>query len=99
MLTELGREYRDMRPRKTSGLKTDEVRKRIERWKAQVDRAQRSRKNTYWKTMGCWARRRKLLSSGLLDLAACLEVCFSMRAHVRYTSKRRSRIPRRIIDG
>lgn len=40
------------------------------------------RKKTYWITMGCWARRRKLLSFRAVALEG-LEVCFSMRAQVR----------------
>lgn len=53
------------------------------------------RKNTYWSTMGCCASRMKLL----LFTSFAEEVCFSIRAQVRYTSKSRSRTPRRIIDG
>ncbi len=41
------------------------------------------RKKTYWKTMGCWARRRKLLSFRAAVMEGLEEVCFSMRAQVR----------------
>lgn len=37
------------------------------------------RKKTYCRTMGCWARRRKLLS--FVEVVGL--VCFSMRAQVR----------------
>jgi hypothetical protein len=62
----------------TRGERGEDVKKRIERWKASVERAQRMRKKMYWTTMGCRARRRKFSST-----EACLEVCFSMRAQVR----------------
>lgn len=39
--TEFGREYRGIRFVMLSGEKTDEVRKRMLRWKAKVDKAQR----------------------------------------------------------
>lgn len=79
MLTEFGREYRGTRLKNTKGEKGDEVRKRMEMWKASVDVAQSIRKKMYWKTMGCWASRRKLLSV----VGGAAEVCFSMRAQVR----------------
>lgn len=44
--------------------------------------------------IGCWARRPKLDASGAEDVGAA----FSMRAQVRYTSKSRRRMPRRIIE-
>jgi len=62
VLTEFGREYRGISLNRTRGERGEEVRKRIERWNESVDRAQRMRKKTYWKTIGCCARRRKLLS-------------------------------------
>jgi hypothetical protein len=80
--TEFGRLYFGRKPKNTRGESGDEVRKRIERWKLRVERAQRIRKNTYWKTMGCAARRRKLV----LSVSTALEmdeVCFSIRAHVK----------------
>ena len=40
VLTEFGREYRGMKPKRTRGEKLEEVRKRIERWKERVERAQ-----------------------------------------------------------
>ncbi|KAE8444008.1 hypothetical protein EG329_001137 [Mollisiaceae sp. DMI_Dod_QoI] len=80
VLTEFGRGYRGIKPKRTSGEKGEDVRKRIERWKASVERAHRIRKKTYWNTMGCCAKRRKLLSLGEL---AELEVCFSMRAQMQ----------------
>jgi hypothetical protein len=39
--TELGREYRGRRPRNDNGLKGEDVRKRIEMWKASVEREHR----------------------------------------------------------
>jgi hypothetical protein len=72
-----------MSPNRTKGERGEEVRKRIERWKERVDRAQRMRKKTYWKTMGCWARRRKLVSFRAVVIEGLEEVCFSMRAQVR----------------
>lgn len=39
------------------------------------------RKNMYWKTMGCWARRPKLLSDS--KPVSSGTDCFSMRAQVR----------------
>jgi len=71
-----------MRFERTRGESGEEVRKRMERWKERVERAQRIKKKTYWKTIGCCARRRKLL---LLDsfAEALFDVCFSIRAHVR----------------
>lgn len=80
VLTEFGRGYRGMNPKRTSGEKGEDVRKRIERWKASVERAQSMRKKTYWKTIGCWANKRKLSS---LEEWAVLDVCFSIRAQVR----------------
>jgi hypothetical protein len=59
------------------------VRKRIERWKEKVERAQRMRKKTYWKTMGCCVRRRKLLAFRSVVMEGLAEVCFSVRAQVR----------------
>lgn len=38
--TEFGREYRGRNPRSPSGEKGDEVRKRMDRWKARVERVQ-----------------------------------------------------------
>jgi hypothetical protein len=80
VLTEFGREYLGVNPERTRGERGDEVRKRIDRWKARVEKAQRMRKKRYWKTIGCCAKRRKLSS---LEELAELEVCFSIRAHVR----------------
>jgi len=56
-----------MKEKRTSGDHGDEVRKRIERWKERVERAQRSRKNMYCKTMGCCANRRKLVLSNSVE--------------------------------
>jgi hypothetical protein len=42
VLTELGREYRGIRFERTSGERGEEVRKRMERWKDRVERAQRT---------------------------------------------------------
>jgi len=81
VLTELGRENLGIRPNSTRGDNGEEVRSRIERWKARVDRAHRIKKKIYWKTIGCCARRRKLLFPSLA--AAWEEVCFSIRAQVR----------------
>lgn len=80
VLTELGREYRVVNPKRTRGESGEEVRKRIDRWKASVERAQRIRKKTYWQTIGCCASRRKLLS---LEELVVVVVCFSIRAQVR----------------
>lgn len=80
MLTEFGREYRGVKPEITRGENGEEVRNRIERWKARVEKAQRMRKKRYWKTMGCCANRRKLSS---VEELVELEVCFSIRAHVK----------------
>lgn len=44
--------------------------------------------------IGCCARRPKLDASGAEDVGAA----FSMRAQVRYTSKSRRRMPRRIME-
>lgn len=44
VLTEFGREYRGMRPKRTSGESGEELRKRIERWKDHVERAQSTTK-------------------------------------------------------
>jgi len=41
VLTEFGREYRGMRFERTRGESREEVRKRMERWKESVERAQR----------------------------------------------------------
>jgi hypothetical protein len=41
VLTEFGREYRGMKPVRTSGEMGEEVRNRMEMWKARVERAQR----------------------------------------------------------
>jgi len=41
------------------------------------------RKKTYWKTIGCCARRRKLLSFRVVVIEGLEEVCFSIRAQVR----------------
>lgn len=41
VLTELGREYRGMSPKRTSGEKWEEVRNRMETWNERVERAQR----------------------------------------------------------
>jgi len=79
VLTEFGREYRGMSPNSTRGESGDEVRKRIDMWNANVESAHSMRKKMYWKTMGCWARRRKLLSV----VEGVEEVCFSIRAQVR----------------
>jgi hypothetical protein len=83
VLTEFGREYCGISPKRTRGERGEEVRKRIERWKERVERAQRMRKKTYWKTMGCCARRRKLFSLRAVVMDGLDEVCFSMRAQVR----------------
>ncbi|KAM0126825.1 hypothetical protein ACHAPC_010391 [Botrytis cinerea] len=50
--TEFGRVYFGRRPKNTRGESGDDVRKRIEKWKLSVERAQRIRKNMYWNTMG-----------------------------------------------
>lgn len=71
-----------MSPKRTSGENGEEVRKRIERWKERVERVQRMRKKMYWKTIGCRARRRKLLWF-VLSMAGLEEVCFSIRSHVK----------------
>jgi hypothetical protein len=47
VLTEFGREYLGTSPKRTSGDRVEEVRKRIERWKAQAERVQSRRKKTY----------------------------------------------------
>jgi hypothetical protein len=41
VLTELGREYRGMNENLTRGLKYDDVRNRMEKWKESVESAQR----------------------------------------------------------
>ena len=41
VLTELGRAYVGSRPRRRSGERGEEVRKRMEMWKARVETAQR----------------------------------------------------------
>ena len=79
METEFGRGYVGRRPTKWRGENREEVKKRIERWKASVDKAQRMRKNMYCMPIGCWARRPKLEASGAEDVGAA----FSMRAQVR----------------
>ncbi|KAJ8062084.1 hypothetical protein OCU04_009861 [Sclerotinia nivalis] len=81
--TEFGRVYFGRSPRNTRGEKGEEVRKRMERWKLNVERAQRRRKNIYWKTMGCLARRRKFVLSVSMGVDTGAVVCFSIRAHVR----------------
>jgi hypothetical protein len=77
--TELGLLYVGKRFRRRKGERGLEVRKRIAAWKARVEREQRMRKKTYWKTMGCCARRPKLEESGEGEAGAA----FSMRAQVR----------------
>jgi hypothetical protein len=83
VLTEFGREYCGISPNRIRGERGEEVRKRIERWKERVERAQRMRKKKYWKTMGCCARRGKLFSFRAVGMEGLEEVCFSMRAQVR----------------
>jgi len=83
VLTEFGLEYRGINPNRTSGERGDEVRKRIERWKESVETAQRMRKKTYWNTMGCCVKRRKLLAFRSVVIEGLAEVCFSVRAQVR----------------
>lgn len=66
----------------------------MERWKVRVDNKQRRRKKRYWMTMGWLARAPKLLMSVVVDGG----LAFSILAHVRYTSNKRSSMPRRMTD-
>lgn len=64
-----------------------EAKKRTVRWCTSVATALSVRKKRYWTTIGAVER-------GVEER----EEDLSIRAHVRYTSKRRRRIPRRIIE-
>ena len=80
--TELGRGYRGnaRKPgRYGRGENFEDVRNRMETWKARVDSKQRRRKKRYWMTMGWLARAPKLLMSVVVDGG----LAFSILAHVR----------------
>lgn len=77
--TLLGREYRGRRPRWWRGEREEEVRRRMERWKASVERRQRRRKKRYWMTMG-WDAKAPKLEMSVVVLGG---EAFSIRAHVR----------------
>ena len=97
--TELGRGYRGRRPRRGRGEKGEDVRKRMERWKARVLRRQRMRKKRYCRTMG-WEDRGSNVWDVELEVPAVLVVgggeAFSILAQVRYTSNRSNSIPSRM---
>lgn len=79
MDTEFGRACRGMIPNAFRGEKGEQVKNRMLRWKASVDKAHKIKKKRYCTTIGCWASLPRLFPPGTKAGA----VCFSIRAHVR----------------
>jgi hypothetical protein len=90
-----------------------EQRSRTVRWKAMVELLTRKRKKRYCRMRGCAWRIAAFVTAspdaefevfGVVEVEKLCEargrgrLSFSMRAQVRYTSKRRRRMPRRIMD-